>query len=112
MAWHSLNRVQIVTGGVPVQAIATRYPCQTVFFQTIQSNIGKLYIMDSATGNRLTGAGVLAMIPAPTLVAGVAVILPWASVTVASAPAALDASKLWIDADNSGEYVQISAVRN
>jgi hypothetical protein len=112
MAWHSLNRVTIATAGVPQQVIVTRYGCQTVFFQQIQSNTGKIYILDSATGDKNTGTGVLATIPAPTLTTGVAIQLPWAAVTVPSAPSALDASAFWIDVDNDGDACQVSAVRN
>jgi hypothetical protein len=116
--WRSLGKVQVVATGTPVIATtnetdsAARYPCQTVFFQQVQGNTGKLWICDRSNAVKATGVGVLATIPAPTSVGGVATILPYAQVTIPSAPAALMANQFWIDADNSGEYCQISAVRN
>lgn len=112
MAWHSLNRITVAAAGTPEQVVATRYVCQTVFLQQLETNTGKIYILDSQTGNKTTGVGVLATIPAPTLLGGVAVQLPYASVTIPSAPCALDASQLWIDVDVSGNSCQVSAVRN
>lgn len=110
MAWHSLNRVTVAVAGVPVQVTGTRTPCQTVFFQQLQANTGKIYILDSAAGNKTSGVGVLATIPAPTLTAGVATQLPWAQVTIPSAPGAMDPARLWIDVDVSGESCQVSYV--
>ena len=115
---HSLGRVTIAASGTPIlattnEAVPTqRYPCQTVFFQQIESNTGKLYICDRANAVIGTLAGVVAVIPAPTLVNQVATVLPWAQVSVPSAPAALDASKFWIDADNTNDACLVSAVRN
>lgn len=111
MAWHSLNRVTVTTAGTPVRLSATRQGCQTIFFQALQTNTGKIYILDSASGNKTTGQGILATVPAPTLFGGVATVLPWAAVTIPSAPAALSVERIWLDADNSGEGVQVSIVK-
>ena len=115
--WHSLGKVTITNSGTPVQATtnetvpAKRFPAQTIFFQQVQSNTGKLYIMDRSNGVKGTGVGVLAVIAAPTLSAGVATVLPYAAVTIPTAPTPLNAADFWIDADNSAEACQVSVVR-
>ena len=116
--WHSLGKVTVAAAGTLAQATANettpsaRYACQTLFFQQLADNTGKIYICDRQNANRTTLVGVLAVIPAPTLTNQVATILPYASVTVPSAPAALSANQFWIDVDNSGESCLVSAVRN
>ena len=116
--WHSLGKVVIAAAGTPVIATTNetdsskRYACQTVFFQQVESNTGKLYICDRATANHTTLFGVLAVIPAPTLTDQVASVLPWAQVSVPSAPAALNAAEFWIDADQTNDACLVSAVRN
>jgi hypothetical protein len=116
--WHSLGKVTVAAAGTPVIATTNetdptkRFACQTVFFQQLESNTGKLYICDRATANKTTLVGVLAVIPAPTVTGQVATVLPWAQVSVPSAPAALNAAEFWIDADVSSESALVSAVRN
>ena len=116
--FHSLGKVTITSGAIPVVATTNetdptkRYGCQTMFFQQIQTNTGKLYICDRSTASRTTGVGVLAVIPAPTLSGGVASILPYAAFTVPSAAAALNAVEFWVAADNDGEACQICAGKN
>lgn len=116
--FHSLGKVVVAAGGTPVIATTNetdptkRYGCQTMFFEQLQANTGKLYICDRATANRTTGAGVLAVIPAPTLTSGVATVLPYASFTVPTAAAALNAAEFWVDADVNGEGCIVCAGRN
>ena len=110
--WHYVNRVTVIATGTPVQVTADHYPCQTLLFQQVQGNTGKLYICDRATANITTGVGVLAMLPPPSMGATYASVLPYVSVTVPSAPAALNANKFWIDADVNSDKCQVSAVRN
>lgn len=111
--WHaSIGYVTVASAGTPVQTIATRIACQTVFFQQHEDNTGKLYVCDRANANKTTGVGVLVVIAAPTLNAGnVASVLPYASVTIPSAIGALDVSQFWIDSDNDGELCLVSYVR-
>lgn len=108
--WHSQGKTVVAAAGTPERITAIRTIAQTVFFQQLEGNIGKIWICDRATANKITGVGVLAVIPAPTLSGGVAVVLPYASVTVPSAPAALDVAQFWLDMDNNGEGCQISYV--
>jgi hypothetical protein len=112
MAWHSIGKVTVAVSGTPVQVPnAGRIPCQTIFFQQVSTNTGKIYICDRSNAVFSTGVGVLATIPAPTFINGVATVLPYAAVTVPSAPAALDAAQIWIDVDVGGESCQVSVVR-
>jgi hypothetical protein len=110
--WHSLGKVTVTNAGTPVQATqnqtnpAARFPCQSVVFEVWPANLGKIYICDRANAVKATGVGVLAILAAPS-----ANNYPSAGVGVPSAPAALNAGDLWIDADNSGEGVLVSAVR-
>jgi hypothetical protein len=110
--WKALGRITVVTSGVPVSMAINipnnSLPCQTIFVQVLQANTGKVYILDSPNGDKKTN--VLATIPAPTLVGGVATFLPYASVTVPNERNMLNPNQLWLDADNSGESVQASAV--
>ena len=114
--WHSLG--SIAGGAAPVRATsnetdpARRVSCQTLFFQQIETNAGKIYVCDRATANMITMVGVVAVIPAPTLVGGVAVVLPYVAVTIASSPGALNAADFWLDFDNAQESCLVSAVRN
>jgi len=71
--WHSLGKITVAAAGTPVQVTTPRYPCQTMFFQQVQGNTGKLYICDRADAVKATMVGVLAVIPAPTLLSGVAI---------------------------------------
>lgn len=116
--WHSLGKVTVAAAGTPVIATTNettptdRYSCQTLFIQQMQANTGKLWICDRATANKTTGVGILAVIPAPSLNASsVATTLPYASVTIPNAPGAMQANKIWIDADNTGESAIVSALR-
>jgi hypothetical protein len=110
--WISLGRITVTTSGTPVNLASKLHnqtlPCQTIFVQQIEANSGKLYLLDAANGDKQSN--VLATIPAPTKVAGVATFLPYASVTIPNERNQLNASQIWIDADNSGESCQGSAV--
>lgn len=110
--------VDVTTAGTPVRATAnlaepgTRTPCQTIVFEQMEDNTGKLYICDSPTADTTTGVGVVLILPAPTLVDTIGVVLPYASFSVPSAPAAINAEDYWIDADVSGDDCLVSIVTN
>ena len=115
MAWHARDSgyITVAAAGTPEAIVTSSYPCQTIVFQQIQSNTGKLYVCDRITANKTTGVGILITIPAPTLDGtGVAVVLPYASVSVPSAPAALNALSYWVDADVNDDQCLVSIVRN
>jgi hypothetical protein len=115
--WRSLGKVTVTTAGTPVRATANEstpsasYPAQSVSFQQVQSNTGKIWILDRSNGVTATGVGVLHTLAAPTLTSGVATTLPSVTVSIPSAPGGLNVTDLWIDADTSGEFCQVSAVR-
>jgi hypothetical protein len=117
MPWVSLGRVTVAVPGTPVSAVTnvsptapqgsnqTVYSCLAILFQTVTSNAGKTYVGSSATFNKTTGVGLLAALGVPT-----ANVIPSAGATIPNAPAALNAADYWIDADNGGEGVQVSAL--
>jgi len=111
--WHPNDGgyVAIPAAGTPVRVTVTRTPGQTLFFQQLQGNTGKLWICSRADANKTTGVGILAMIAAPTLSGGVAVVLPYAAVTIPTAPSALNLAEFWIDADINGDQCLVSYVR-
>lgn len=99
-----------VATNVPADGKDNRVVCHTLFIQQVAANTGKLYLMDRSTGNATTGVGVLATIPAPTLSAGVAVLLPWAAVTIPFSPGGLNARDYYLDGDHTGDFANISAI--
>lgn len=108
--------VQIAAAGTPVRCTVNRSDptqrvvCHTLFIQSHAANAGKLYLLDRATGNKTTGLGVVATIPAPTLSGGVAVILPWVAYTIPYAPGGGNAADYYLDADNSGDQATVSII--
>lgn len=108
--------VTVVTAGTPVRCTsgtaepARRVPCHTLFIQQHPTNTGKLYLLDRSDGNKTTGLGVVATIPAPTLSGGVAVILPWVAYTIPYAPAGCNAADYYLDADVSGDKATVSTI--
>jgi len=111
--WHSLGKVTVAATGTLVRATnnettpATRYPYQSILFEQIPGNTDKIYICDRSTASKTTWVGVLAYLMPPTT--GNA---PSCGMEIPSAPAALNAADIWIDAEVSGEGVLISVVRN
>lgn len=108
--------VNIPAAGTPVRltvnlaAPAAKISCHTIFIQQVQANTGKLYLMDRSSGVAATGVGVLVIIPAPTLVAGVGTLLPWVAVTIPNVAAGLNAADYYLDADNNGMDALVSAI--
>jgi hypothetical protein len=109
--WHSAGKITVTTAGVPVQVSATRTAAQTIVFQQLEANTGKIWICDRANAVKATGVGILATIPAPTLSGGVATSLPYAAVTIPNSPGGLNLSEFWIDTDNDSESCIVSYVR-
>jgi hypothetical protein len=116
MAWHSLGYVPVPVPGTPVRATTNestptkRIGCQTLFFEQLEANDGKIYVCDRSDAVKASGVGILAVIPAPTLVAGVAVTLPYLSATIPTSPSGMDAARFWVDADNPGEGCLVSYI--
>jgi hypothetical protein len=98
MALEALGKVTVTSAGTPVRVTATRTGAQSIMVQAWHNNTGKIWVGTSASMNTTTGAGVLAMIPAP--VAGT---IPNASFSIPLAPSGINAADIWIDADTNGE---------
>lgn len=97
MALRALGKVTVTTAGTPVRVTATATRCQSIAVQAWPANAGKIWVGTSASMNKTTGEGILAIIAIPDAV------IPAASFSIPLSPAGLDASSLWIDADNNGE---------
>ena len=111
-----------ITAGTPVRITANRttpgarLAVQALFIQQLQANTGKLYLMSisnevsQAQLSKTTGIGVVAIIPAPTLVAGVATVLPWISVTIPFSPGGFNAADYFLDTDINNDDALVSAI--
>jgi hypothetical protein len=98
-----------VTSGTATPS--ARVVAHTIFIQQHAANTGKLYLLDRPNGDKSTGLGVLATIPAPTLSGGVAVILPWVAYTLPYAPGGANIADYYLDADVSGSFATVALVR-
>ena len=112
MALQSLGLVPVTTAGTKVRATSTqsdptaRLTVQSVQFQARPANTGLIYIGTSAL-DKSTGAGVLAVIPAPASATTGA--FGSATFSEALAPAGIDIADLYIDSTVNGDGVFISA---
>jgi|WetSurMetagenome_2_1015567.scaffolds.fasta_scaffold02468_2 hypothetical protein len=110
--WRSLGKVTVTTSGTPVRATlnettpSDRVGCQSILFEQIPGNTGRIYICDRQNANIITLVGVVAILAKPTSSA-----FPSAGCGVPSAPAALNAADFYIDAEISGEGVLVSVVK-
>jgi hypothetical protein len=110
--WSCIGKIPVSHAGTPVRVTSVNGQFQTIFFQQVDGNLGKLHICSRATAQK-TGSGdngILAVIPAPTYTGGVATVLPYAAVTIPNAPGALNPANFWIDTDNDNEACQVSGV--
>lgn len=99
----ALGSTTVPTGGVPVPltvpATLTPPKGHALLLQPLPSNTGRIYVGVFGV-NRTTLAGVLAILPTPTVNA-----LPAFTVSIAQASNAIAVGDLWIDAEVSGEGV-------
>jgi hypothetical protein len=109
------GKIAVASAGTPVNVPVPSFgwagPAQPVLstvhafiIQALSTNAGKIYV-GVAGLNKTTLAGVLVVLPVPTVN-----LIPTFSVSVTEGANALSLSDLWIDADNSGEGVTISGV--
>ena len=118
MAWHSLGKITVTASGTPVRITSnesspsTRYPTQTIMIQQLPANTGIIYVCDRANADISTLTGVVAQIPIPTLSGGVAAVLPYATITIPTSAAPLNAAEYYVDADQNGEGCLVSTARN
>ena len=109
----SYGKVAVASSGTPIQAsvnganqgLANYTECNAILIEAWPSNTGKVYIGNTATMNKSTGAGVVGILAAPSTG-----FIPSFSATVSYAPGGIDVAQFWIDVDNSGEAVIVSAV--
>ena len=70
--------------------------------QAWHANLGKVFIGLSGM-NKATGAGVIALLPAPS-----AAVLPAYEAVIVNAAAAFNLADIWLDVDTGGEGVVVS----
>lgn len=116
------NYVTVPAAGTPVQLTVNRTnPTErlvfnTLFIQQVAANTSPIYVFVKtkefpvSSFNKSTGAGVVAIIPAPTLSSGVAVVLPWVSITAPMAAGMDDAANYYIDVDVSSNKALVSII--
>jgi|SRR6185437_4602064 len=110
--WKSLGFVIIGTPGtlvsatINIAALGVRVGAHAVLFQQRKGQTGYCYVFDDPSGNKATGAHLLASLAVPS-----ANTCPSASVTVTYSPVGLNAAMYWIDADNPGEGLQVSIIQ-
>ena len=107
---HSLGRLQI-TAGTPLRVTnneptpTDRYQCHAIMIEAWPTNAGKVWIFDREAGNKTTGEGVVAILAPPATN-----IFPTFTVGFSGFANPIDASLYWVDVDNTGEGVVISAL--
>lgn len=100
---QSLGKIAVASAGTPGQVTTATTYCNSILMETWPTNTGKMYIGTSASMNKSTGDGLVAILPAPTN----GVLFSW-SATVPYAPGGVRGDQLWIDADNSGDSLLVS----
>ena len=115
----SFGKVTVAAGGTPARAVANlsagqqskSNPLQSVQFQVLPANTGKVYIFAAGpnfagTDDRTALAYCIGFLPAPAnAMTGP---FPSASFSLPNVPAGIDLSDLWIDVDVNGNGVVIA----
>lgn len=106
--FHSFGKLTVPVGGVPRQVVAPvgmdPPSCHALIVQVLPGNAGKIYIGLQGL-DRTSLAQVLAILPIPTVN-----LLPTFSIALTVAGNAINVKNLFIDADNDGEGVLLSAL--
>ena len=115
----SFGKVTVAVAGVPARATANlsaaqqakSNPLQSVQFQALPANTGKVYIYAvgpnfTATDDRTNLTRCIALLPAPSN--STTGPFPSASFSLPNVPAGIDLSDLWIDVDVNGNGVVIA----
>lgn len=98
MSLKSLGKIAVSSAGTPQAVSASQLLCQSISFQALSSNTGKIYIGTQGM-SKSTLVGVLAVLAVPT-----ANLLPGYSVS--SIPiGSVNAAEIYLDADTSTEGV-------
>lgn len=110
---QSYGKVTVAASGSPVQASSnganigdqTYTQCNAVLIEAWPTNTGKIYIGNTESMDASTGDGVVGILAKPS-----SGFIPSFSATVSYAPGGIDVAQFWVDAENSGDSVVISAV--
>jgi hypothetical protein len=107
---QSYGKVSVPTPGTPVIATTNNtvptatVPVNAVLIEAWPTNVGKVYIGNQGM-NKTTGVGVIAILAIPTVN-----FIPSFSATLSFSTGGIDVSYVWLDADNAGDSVIVSAV--
>ncbi len=112
MAAKSFGRITVASPDTAIQATvnesvpSTRFSVHSLMFERDDPNdTGLVYIGTSASMNRTTLVGVVAILAVPT-----DNFLPVFTVTITHMPDGINANEYFIDADVAGDSVLISAI--
>jgi hypothetical protein len=107
MAFTSLGKITVTTAGTPVQVITKTTNCNTVSFQALSTNTGKIYIgLNNIVKASL--ANVLRVLEPP--IASPTTLDSWSPQGITIGP--IDLSQIWLDSDTSGEGMLVSFLTN
>src|SRR5215510_9115176 len=116
------NFVTVSTAGTPVQLTVNRTtPSErlvfnTLFIQQVAANTSPIYVFvktkefPTTSFSKSTGAGLVAVVPAPTLTGGIATVLPWVTITAPMTAGMDDAFIYYIHVDVSGNKALVSVI--
>ena len=88
----------------------------TLFIQQVAANTSPIYVFVKtrefpvSSFNKSTGAGLVAVVPAPTLSSGIATVLPWVTITAPMTAGMDDGANYYIDVDVSGNKALVSVI--
>lgn len=109
MGLRALGLVAVAVAGTPVR-ITNNEPtpvdhvaAHSVSIQAWHANVGRVYIGDRSTMDRVTGVGVLMVLAIPTANA-----LAQFTATLVNAPVGFSADMIWLDVDTNGEGALVS----
>jgi hypothetical protein len=112
--------ITLTVPGSPIRATYGRFDglaeganfkCHALLIQQCPGNTGLIYIFDKATGATDGSVGTCGIIPAPSYnIAGTAIILPHAAVSIPSALDAINAAGYWVYGTHNGDKVAVSCI--
>jgi hypothetical protein len=106
MAAKSLGKIVVTIPGTPVRVTANqadptaRLACHAIQLEALPANGGPVYIGNTATFNKASGAGLLMILPPPTINS-----ISAFKDSAPLSPNGLNAADYYIDADNANEGV-------
>jgi hypothetical protein len=103
----TLGKIVVVTAGTPVRCIATSLNVNTVYFSAVSGQVGQQMYIGLVNMVKATLVGVLKIVQKP--LATPTTLDSW-PVQHSVAPAGIDLSAVWIDADSNGDGLLVSYV--